>query len=207
MFNSWKGRPTSSQRPFTQVETAFPGPERSISNTHAGYDETMNLPRWTVTLSAGFSAALLTYSAFYVRGDTGAVMAYLRERARVRRFADSGAVDEQVREAQRQLAALGAQIAAPAQALEWWPVACLVGLTVAALVWWLYGRRAVQPLHAGQLERMVLRLAYRKGGAFTLQDLLVQSPLTPQQAQEVTDRLTAAGRLRAQQGTFEVVRS
>lgn len=167
----------------------------------------MNFPRWTVTLSAGFSASLLTYSAFYVRGDTGAVMAYLRERARVRRFADSGAVDEQVREAQRQLAALGTQIAAPAQALQWWPAACLIGLTVAALVWWLYGRRAVQPLHTGQLERMVLRLAYRKGGAFTLQDLLVQSPLTPQQAQEVTDRLTAAGRLRAQQGVFEMVKS
>ena len=43
---------------------------------------------------------------------------------------------------------------------------------------------------------MVLRLALRRGGRFTLADLAGQSPLTPEQARSAVDRLLAQGRLR-----------
>ncbi|MEF2276685.1 hypothetical protein V3W47_00105 [Deinococcus sp. YIM 134068] len=166
----------------------------------------MNVPRVAVTVLAGMSAALIAYSAFYVRGDTGGVMRFLRERGDVRDLVASGAGAAEVEAAQRDLAALAAQIAAPDLALRMLPVALLVGLLVGWLVWRAFGSRAGSAGRGDVQERMVLRLAYRKGGRFTLGDLTVSSPLSEEQARTVTRRMQEAGRLTRDGETFRLVR-
>ncbi|GAA5534590.1 hypothetical protein Dalu01_03001 [Deinococcus aluminii] len=170
------------------------------------YHARMNVPRVAVTLIAGLSAGLIAYSAFYVRGDTGGVMQYLRERGDMRDLAASGAGAAQVEAARRNLAALGAQIADPDFALRMLPAALLVGLLVAGLVWWAFGSRAGRAGRGDVQERMVLRLAYRKGGRFTVEDLQTASPLSEEQARTVTRRMLEAGRLAREGDTFRLVR-
>ncbi|WP_084048211.1 hypothetical protein [Deinococcus hopiensis] len=165
----------------------------------------MNVPRLAVTLIAGLSATLIAYSAFYVRGDTGGVMAYLREHAQVRRLAGSGADAGQVQAARQHLAALAGQVAAPDFAARMLPVALLIGAGIALLVWQLFGSRAERPEQADVQERMVLRLAYRKGGHFTLGDLEAASPLSGEQASAVTRRMLDAGRLSREGETFSLL--
>lgn len=166
----------------------------------------MNVPRTAVTLISGLSAALIAYSAFYVRGDTGGVMRYLRERGDVRDLAASGAGAAQVEAARRNLAALGAEVADPDFALRMLPAALLIGVLVAWLVWRTFGSRAGRAEQGDVQERMVLRLAYRKGGHFTLGDLSASSPLSEEQARGVTRRMLEAGRLTREGDTFRVVR-
>lgn len=166
----------------------------------------MNVPRAAVTLIAGLSAALIAYSAFYVRGDTAGVMRYLRERGDVRDLAASGAGAAVVEAARRELAELGAQIADPDFALRMVPVALLIGVLVAWLVWRAFGSRVGSAERGDVQERMVLRLAYRKGGQFTLGDLSASSPLSDEQARTVTRRMLDAGRLTREGDTFRLVR-
>lgn len=166
----------------------------------------MNVPRVAVTLIAGLSSALIAYSAFYVRGDTAGVMRYLRERGDVRDLAASGAGAAEVAAARQSLAALAAQLAAPEDAARMLPVALLIGLLVAWLVWRLFGSRVERPARADVQERMVLRLAYRRGGHFTLGDLAGSSPLTEEQARAVTRRMQEEGRLTRDGETFRLVR-
>ncbi|GAA5514026.1 hypothetical protein Dcar01_02775 [Deinococcus carri] len=166
----------------------------------------MNVPRAAASLIAGLSAALIAYSAFYVRGDTGGVMRYLRERGDVRDLTASGAGAAEVTAAHRRLEALGAQIADPDFALRMLPAALLVGLLVAGLVWWVFGSRAERSGQGDVQERMVLRLAYRKGGRFTVEDLRASSPLSDEQARSVTRRMLDAGRLTREGDTFRLVR-
>lgn len=166
----------------------------------------MNVPRVAVTLIAGLSSALIAYSAFYVRGDTAGVMRYLRERGDLRELAASGAETAEVEAARQHLAALAAQIADPDFAWRMLPVACLIGLLVAALVWRAFGNRAGRSERADVQERMVLRLAYRKGGQFTFEDLDASSPLSAEQARAVTRRMLDAGRLIREGDTFRLVR-
>ncbi|EYB67827.1 hypothetical protein DEIPH_ctg032orf0073 [Deinococcus phoenicis] len=166
----------------------------------------MNVPRTAVTLIAGLSAALIAYSAFYVRGDTGGVMQYLRERGDVRDLTASGAGAAQVAEAHRHLAALGARVADPDFALRMLPAALLLGLLVAWLVWRAFGSRVERPARGDVQERMVLRLAYRKGGRFTFEDLRAASPLSDEQVQAVTRRMLDAGRLTREGDTFRLGR-
>ncbi|GBF05225.1 hypothetical protein DAERI_030391 [Deinococcus aerius] len=166
----------------------------------------MNVPRAAVTLIAGLSAALIAYSAFYVRGDTAGVMHYLRERGDVKDLAASGASAAAVEAARRNLAALGERVADPDLALRMVPVALLIGVLVAWLVWRAFGSRVGSAERGDVQERMVLRLAYRKGGQFTLGDLGASSPLSEEQARAVTRRMLESGRLTREGDTFRLVR-
>lgn len=166
----------------------------------------MNAPRLLVTVISGLSAVLIAYSAFYVRGDTAGVMRYLRERGDVRDLAASGAGAAEVEAARQSLAALGAQIADPEFALRMLPVAALLGLLVGWLIWNLFGSRAGRAARGDVQERMVLRLAYRKGGHFTLEDLRLSSPLSDEQVQAVTRQMLDAGRLTRDGDAFRLVR-
>lgn len=147
-----------------------------------------------LSLIAGLSAALIAYSAFFVRGDLGGVMAYLRARGALRRLRESG-TPEQVAQGQAQLQSLGQQVGDPALAAQLIPLALTVGLLVGVLVWWAFSRRQSGTPRTDIQERMVYRLAHRKGGRFTLDDLRAASPLTDEQAQAVTARLLDLGRL------------
>ena len=156
-----------------------------------------------LSLIAGLSAALIAYSAFFVRGDPGGVMAYLRARGALRRLRESG-TPEQVAQGQAQLQALGQQVGDPALAAQLIPLALTVGLLVGALVWWAFSRRQSGTPRTDIQERMVYRLAHRKGGRFTLDDLRGASPLTDEQARAVTARLLDLGRLTRDGDTFRL---
>ncbi len=147
-----------------------------------------------LSLIAGLSAALIAYSAFFVRGDLGGVMAYLRARGALRRLRESG-TPEQVAQGKAQLQALGQQVGDPALAAQLIPLALTVGLLVGGLVWWAFSRRQSGAPRTDIQERMVFRLAHRMGGRFTLDDLRAASPLTDEQARAVTARLLDLGRL------------
>ncbi|MFC6748465.1 hypothetical protein [Deinococcus aquaticus] len=163
----------------------------------------MNVIKAALSIIAALSAALIAYSAFFVRGDLGGVMAYLRARGALRRLRESG-TPEQVAQGQAQLQALGQQVGDPALAAQLIPLALTVGLLVGALVWWAFSRRQSGTPRTDIQERMVYRLAHRKGGRFTLDDLRAASPLTDEQARAVTARLLDLGRLTRDGDTFRL---
>ncbi|WP_332888919.1 hypothetical protein [Deinococcus arcticus] len=152
------------------------------------------MQRLALTFIAGCSAALIAYGAVFVRGDLGGVFAYLRARGALRRLRESG-TQAQTEEAQRQLQALGRQVGDPALAESLIPLALLIGLVVGVLVWRSFGRRLSATPRLDVQERMVYRLAHRRGGRFTLDDLRAGSPLNEAQAQAVTARMLDLGRL------------
>lgn len=152
------------------------------------------MPRSFLSVLAGCSAALITYGVLFVRGDLPGVMAYLRARGALRRLREAGADPAALNAARERLQAIGEQVADPALAARLIPLALLVGVVVAWLVWRLFARQSARPAPSAQ-ERMVYRLAHRKGGRFTLEDLRVQSPLSEEQARTVTARLVERGRL------------
>lgn len=156
----------------------------------------VNLQRVTVSAVAGLASALIAYSAFFVRGDLGGVMAYLRARAAVRRLDAGGAAADTLAAAHATLRALGREVGDPALAAQMLPVAVVVGLGVAALAWRVFGARRHTGTRPDIQERMVLRLAHRLGGRFTLRELCEASPLTDAQAREVTARMLGGGQLR-----------
>ena len=156
--------------------------------------------RLFLSLIAGASAALIAFSAFYTRGDTGGVFRFLHERGVAKRLAAAGASPEQVAAAKARALEVAQTFADPAFATRMLPVALLIGVAAAALVWTLFGRRVERAAGGGERpdvqERMVLRFAYRSGGQFTLRDLSEKSPLTHDQAREVTGRMLERGQLR-----------
>lgn len=77
------------------------------------------------------------------------------------------------------------------------PLELLLGVLVGVLVYRTFGRRQATAPRPDTQERMVVRLALRKGGRFTLEDLSESSPLSAQQAREVVGRMVETGRLRA----------
>lgn len=166
----------------------------------------MNAPRLLVTVLTGVSAALIAYSAFYVRGNTAGVMRYLRERGDVRDLEASGASAAAVRAAQENLSALALSIADPELAARMIPVAVLLGLLVGWLVWRSFGSREGQAGRGDVQERMVLKVAYRRGGHFTAEDLRRLSPLSDEQVGTVTRRMLEAGQLVRDGDTFRLVR-
>ena len=95
----------------------------------------------------------------------------------------------------------------PDLALKLWPVALLLGLLTGSMVWVFFGSRAGRAEASDVQERMLLRLAYRLGGRFTLGDVATASPLNEAQAIHAVRRLREAGRLRdLSGGVYEVVR-
>ncbi|MCP2013972.1 hypothetical protein L1280_001109 [Deinococcus sp. HSC-46F16] len=166
----------------------------------------MNAPRLLVTVLTGASAALIAYSAFYVRGNTAGVMRYLRERGDVRDLEAGGAGAAAVRAAQENLSALALSIADPEFAARMIPVALLIGLLVGWLVWRSFGSREGQAARGDVQERMVLKVAYRRGGQFTAEELRRLSPLSDEQVGTVTRRMLEAGQLVRDGDTFRLVR-
>lgn len=154
----------------------------------------------------GLACALIAFAAFYVRGDLGGVFRYLGARGDARRLAESGASAEQIAAAQAKVHALADAAADPDFAVRTLPLALLVGLAAGYLVWRLFGSREARADAGDVQERMLLRLAYRKGGRFSLEDVTASSPLTEAQAIHAVRRLKEAGRVRdAAGGGYELV--
>ncbi|KQQ99470.1 hypothetical protein ASF71_13555 [Deinococcus sp. Leaf326] len=167
----------------------------------------MNVARMILSAVAGLAAALLSFSVIYVRGDLAGVMGVLRARSAARRLAESGAGAAQVEAARAQVLALAERFVAPDLATRLVPLELLIGVAVAALMWWFFGGRSAQvggerrpDIH----ERMVLRLAHRMGGQFTLNDLSERSPLSAPQAQATTERMLGRGLLRREGEAFRL---
>lgn len=148
-----------------------------------------------VSAVAGLASALIAYSALFVRGDLGGVMAYLRERGALRRLEAAGADAAALSAARAHLRELGQRVGDPAFAAQTLPLALLLGLVVAVLAWRFFGRRERAQARPDIQERMLLRLAHRLGGRFTLGQLHEISPLTEAQAREVTARMVERGQL------------
>ena len=160
----------------------------------------MNPARFLLSLIAGLAASLIAFSAVYVRGNGAGVMHFLHERGVAKRLAAAGGSSEQVAAAKARALAVAQSFADPALATRLIPLELLLGLLVAALVWKLFGQRLARA-ESGQerpdvQERMVLRFAHRRGGQFTLRDLSERSPLSSEQAREVTARMLERGQLR-----------
>ncbi len=154
-----------------------------------------NALRLSLSAIVGGAAALITYSVVFVRGDLGGVMSYLRARGALRRLQEGGADAGAVAAAHDALRTLGTQVGDPALAARLIPLALLVGLAAAYAVWHIFGRRQANEARPDVQERMVYRLAHRKGGRFTLGDLAESSPLSEPQARAVTARMLELGRL------------
>lgn len=92
----------------------------------------------------------------------------------------------------------------PALAARLIPLELLVGLLVGWLVWRAFGRRLGTAPRTDAQERMVYRLAMRRGGRFTLAELEDGSPLAPAQAREVLERLQDSGRLHRDGDTYHL---
>lgn len=94
----------------------------------------------------------------------------------------------------------------PELAFRLLPLELLIGVIVAFLVYRAVGRRHGLAPRTDVAERMVLRLAHRRGGRFTVSDLVQDSPLTEPQARETLTRMLDAGRVRAEGGTPDTYR-
>lgn len=75
------------------------------------------------------------------------------------------------------------------------PLELLLGVLAGVLAYRAFGRRQTAAPRPDTQERMVTRLALRRGGRFTLSELAESSPLTETQAQEVLGRMLETGRL------------
>jgi hypothetical protein len=83
----------------------------------------------------------------------------------------------------------------PLLAVRLIPLELLLGLLAGVLAYRAFGRRQQNAPRPDTQERMVTRLALRRGGRFTLTELAESSPLTETQAQEVLGRMLETGRL------------
>lgn len=148
----------------------------------------------------GFAFSLIAFAAFYVRGDLGGVFRYLGARGDARRLEAAGGTPEQLAAAQAQVHALADAAADPDFAVRMLPVCLLLGVLAGYGIWRLFGSRGSRAAASDVQERMLLRLAYRKGGRFSLEDVTSSSPLTEAQTIQVVRRMKEAGRLRDVEG-------
>lgn len=167
----------------------------------------MTLLRTLTATIFGFAFALISFAAFYVRGDLGAVFQYLGARGDARRLAAAGGSAEAVAAAHAQAHALADAAADPDFAVQMIPAALFLGVLAGYGVWRLFGSREARADASDVQERMLLRLAYRKGGHFSLDDVTASSPLTEAQAIHALRRLKEAGHIRdAAGGGYELAK-
>ena len=81
-----------------------------------------------------------------------------------------------------------------------------LGLVAGVVVFRSFGRRQQAEPRPDSQERMVTRLALRRGGSFTLSDLLESSPLTETQAREALGRMVISGRLEDEGARYRMPR-
>lgn len=160
----------------------------------------VNAARLLLSTITGLSTALLSFAVFYVRGDAGGVMMFLRERGKFRKLVTSGASPEQIDAARAHVQHTAERLAAPDLATRLIPLELLIGVLAACAIWWAFGRRAAR-MDAGRerpdvQERMVVRFAHRHGGHFTLHDLSDKSPLNAEQARVTVNTMLERGQLR-----------
>ncbi|WP_261664251.1 hypothetical protein [Deinococcus sp. Marseille-Q6407] len=167
----------------------------------------MTFLRTLTAATFGFAFSLISFAAFYVHGNLGAIFRYLGARGDARRLeAAANATPEQIAAAHAQARALADSAADPDFAVRMMPVALLLGVAAGYALWRLFGSRENRADAADVQERMLLRLAYRCGGRFSLADVTASSPLTEAQAIHVIRRLKEEGRLRdVAGGLYELV--
>lgn len=162
----------------------------------------MSLARWVVSIAAGLTASLLSFAIIYVRGDFFGVLHFLRERGKVKKLVEAQAPAEQLAVAQEQVVTLAERLGAPDLAAAMLPLELALGIFCAWLVWTWFGQKQHSFEHGGIhgtridiQERMVLRLAHRMGGHFTIHDLISRSPLNHSQARDTVSRMLTTGQL------------
>ncbi|GGJ74446.1 hypothetical protein [Deinococcus aquiradiocola] len=84
------------------------------------------------------------------------------------------------------------------------PLELLVGVLVGVLAYRAFGARQAQVPRPDVQERMVTRLALRRGGTFTLEQLTESSPLDARQAREVLARMQQEGRVVPDGGAYRL---
>ena len=94
----------------------------------------------------------------------------------------------------------------PALAIRLIPLELVLGLVAGVVVFRSFGHRQHSELRLDTQERRVTRLALRRGGAFTLSELLESSPLTEEQARETLSRMVESGHLEDEDPSYRLPR-
>jgi hypothetical protein len=93
----------------------------------------------------------------------------------------------------------------PALAIRLIPLEVLLGLLAGVMVFRSFEHRQwIEPRPDTQ-ERMVTRLALRRGGPFTLTEVIKSSPLNDEQAREALSRLMESARLAYEDSTYRLL--
>lgn len=159
----------------------------------------MGWARWVVSIAAGLATFLLSFAIIYVRGDFLGVLTFFRERGKLKRLIESEAPAEQIEMARSQVLELVERLAAPQLAMNLLPLGFILGGLVMWLIWKWFGQKQQDfeqnDLRTDIQERMVMRLAHRMGGHFTIRDLTNRSPLNHNQAHDTVTRMQQTGQL------------
>lgn len=92
----------------------------------------------------------------------------------------------------------------PVLAIRLLPLELLLGLVAGAAVFRSFRYRQHAEPRPDTQERMVTRLALRRGGSFTFPELLESSPLTEAQARKTLGRMLESGRLEEEGSSFRI---
>lgn len=154
----------------------------------------------------GVCSALIALAGIYVRFDLGAVFAYLRARRVAKNLSLQEGHSAAWQAAQTEATRLADAAAFPDDLAKLWPLALLVGALAFALVLRVFNQKSTEKIRPDIKERMILRLAHRKGGAFSVDDLH-EAPLLAAEALEAADRLCENGILQKVQGGYVLAES
>ena len=162
--------------------------------------------RAVVAVVVGFASTLISFAAFYVRGDLGAVFTYLGARGDARRLAEAGGSPAELQAAAAKVHILADAAAHPDFAVQMLPVCLVIGALLGYGAWRFFGGREQRAKKTDVQERMLMRYAYRGGGRFDMSSLLAGSPLDESQARSLIRRLENEGKLQRVEGGWELIR-